>query len=494
MSGVVADSGENATKLENYGNVTGTEGSHANSPRLTGCAGYVSSKVQGINQGNITWAGTGGATSLAGICFYGSAYDSTNGVEGDDTKGKITFSGSSTGNTHFGGIARDPWNANFSNCNNYGDMHISGHSRGSMYVGGVIYVGVAEGYTCSNCNNYGDINISATVGDENNTGADFFVGGLAYACALNDNKKAKTYINCHNYGDINILPSCVVANSMRLGGLIANIESDILATFASCSNHGKLNSASTSSDKTSGSHCIGGCFSTFDNNKQMIIKGGIKNTGNITISGENKKSSLVVGGVFGNIAADGITTGFEGKLINEGDINISGKSATSIRIGGVIGTMSYTMPIPMICTGDITVTGSGKNTADNRIGGVVASTSKKFSNCEYYGTITAVGYGPVVGMLTGSPRTADFNATDCKIGGKMRIESDPIDDKLITTDIDESNYMNYMYGPGAATDWTGSENFDNCSVLTAAPVVPFPVVPEATETPAPETGDTTTEQ
>ena len=170
---------------------------------------------------------------------------------------------------------RDSWTANASNSTNYGDMHITGASGGSMYIGGCIYAGIKEGYTCTNFNNYGDINVSSTIGSETNTGADFFIGGLAYACAKGDEGKPKGYINCNNYGHINVTSSCSVANSMRIGGLIANIESDgFLPTFDSCNNYGDITIAGTSSVHTSGSFCIGGCISNFDNNKQnMVIKG-----------------------------------------------------------------------------------------------------------------------------------------------------------------------------------------------------------------------------
>ncbi len=499
LAGVGADVGEDAKTSENYGDIICTADCFAKNPRVTGVVGYVSDRVTScINHGNLTYAGACGTLSMAGICHYGTANSCTNGAEGDDTKGQIIFSGSSTGNTHFGGIMRDSWTANASNSTNYGDMHITGASGGSMYIGGCIYAGIREGYTCTNFNNYGDINVSATIGSEANTGADFFIGGLAYACAVDDNKKAKGYFNCNNYGHINVTSSCSVANSMRIGGLIANIESDgFLPTFDSCNNYGDITIAGTSSVHTSGSFCIGGCISNFDNNKQnMVIKGGMKNTGNITLSGENARSSVVVGGVFGTIAADAYTNGFELYLANEGNISVSATAKTTFHIGGVVGTMRYNMAIPMYNTGDITLTGTCGSPADNRIGGLAGSTANAFHG-ECFCNITAVGNDRVTGMLTGATRANTFAESNSKVGGSIcttvnTITTEEADGTINTitenhvVPLDATNYFNYLYG--GTTDWsTITTNYDGATLLSSKDDI---VYPSPAVEPAPEEGTT----
>ena len=499
LAGVSADVGEDAKTSENYGDVICTADCFANSPRVTGVVGYVSDRVTScINHGNLTYAGECGTLSMAGICYYGTANSCTNGAEGDDTKGQIIFSGSSTGNTHFGGIMRDSWTANASNSTNYGDMHITGASGGSMYIGGCIYAGIREGYTCTNFNNYGDINVSSTIGSETNTGADFFIGGLAYACATDDNKKPKGYINCNNYGHINVTSSCSVANSMRIGGLIANIEEDgLIPTFDSCNNYGDITIAGTSSVHSSGSFCIGGCISNFDNNKQnMVIKGGMKNTGNITLSGENARSNVIVGGVFGNIAADAYTNGFELYLANEGDISVSTTAKTNFHIGGVVGIMRYDMAVPMYNTGDITLTGTCGSPDDNRIGGLAASTANAFHG-ECFCNITAVGNESVTGMLTGSIRADTFAESNSKVGGSIcttvnTITTEEADGTINTitenhvVPLDATNYFNYLYG--GPTDWsTITTNYDGATWISSKDDI---VYPSTAVEPAPEEGTT----
>ena len=45
------------------------------------------------------------------------------------------------------------------------------------------------------------------------------------------------------------------------------------------------------------------------------------------------------------------------------------------------------------------------------------------------------------------------------------------DESYKTTVLDASNFHNYIFGSGEATDWTGTDNYDGCSVLTAKPTV-----------------------
>ena len=35
--------------------------------------------------------------------------------------------------------------------------------------------------------------------------------------------------------------------------------------------------------------------------------------------------------------------------------------------------------------------------------------------------------------------------------------------------ITETNFFNYIYGSGEATDWTGTDNYDGCTCLSAKP-------------------------
>ena len=50
-------------------------------------------------------------------------------------------------------------------------------------------------------------------------------------------------------------------------------------------------------------------------------------------------------------------------------------------------------------------------------------------------------------------------------------EYDTEDEEYKTTVLDESNFYNHIFSSGENTDWTGTEDYDGCSVLTAKPVV-----------------------
>lgn len=228
----------------------------------------------------------------------------------------------------------------------------------------------------------------------------------------------------------------------------------------------------------------------------MVIKGGMKNTGNITLSGENARSSVVVGGVFGTIAADAYTNGFELYLANEGNISVSATAKTTFHIGGVVGTMRYNMAIPMYNTGDITLTGTCGSPADNRIGGLAGSTANAFHG-ECFCNITAVGNDGVTGMLTGAGRSDTFAESNSKVGGSIcttvnTITTEEADGTINTitenhvVPLDATNYFNYLYG--GTTDWsTITTNYDGATLLSSKDDI---VYPSPAVEPAPEEGTT----
>ena len=45
------------------------------------------------------------------------------------------------------------------------------------------------------------------------------------------------------------------------------------------------------------------------------------------------------------------------------------------------------------------------------------------------------------------------------------------DEKYNTTALNASNYYNFIYGSGANTDWTGTDNYDGCSLLESKPSI-----------------------
>ena len=143
-------------------------------------------------------------------------------------------------------------------------------------------------------------------------------------------------------------------------------------------------------------------------------------------------------------------------------------------------TSTTTLPenLKLINTGDLEVSGGFGESDTAYIGGIVGNTSMSFANAESYCNIKAyrVVDGVVskytgVGHIMGTERAATILAQNCKVGGSVIGEYNIEDEKYKVETLNESNFHNFIYGSGEATDWTGTDNYDGCSVLTAKPSV-----------------------
>jgi hypothetical protein len=107
----------------------------------------------------------------------------------------------------------------------------------------------------------------------------------------------------------------------------------------------------------------------------------------------------------------------------------------------------------------------------SQIGGVVSSSVAPVNNVECYCTINAPT-ATSVGFIMATPRVpGSAIATNCKIGGTLIGEYDPADFTNKTITLDESNFHNYIFGSGENTDWTGTDNYDGCTVIAARPEI-----------------------
>ena len=96
----------------------------------------------------------------------------------------------------------------------------------------------------------------------------------------------------------------------------------------------------------------------------ITIKGSFKNTGDVTVGGGNKTSTVYIGGIghlgsSGSLLADGEG---EVKVINTGKITFTGSAKTDLRIGGITPVLNkggiISENIKFINTGDLEVSGS----------------------------------------------------------------------------------------------------------------------------------------
>jgi hypothetical protein len=207
------------------------------------------------------------------------------------------------------------------------------------------------------------------------------------------------------------------------------------------------------------------------------------NKGNITFDGENTRNYVSIGGIFGSFGSKVAAPDFSGNLVNTGNFTFSGKAKTYLRIGGIISVHSGpTIPVPMINTGDITVTGTCDLTsASTQIGGITAAQANPIKNAQYYGDIKAIGFKGKLGLISGKAYAETLTISDSAVGGTVTYDeiedNDPSGDVLMLPNVqtvDTSNYYKFLYGTEVEESIATS---NNVTVLTSAP---------STEQPAPE--------
>ena len=478
----------------NRGNILFAGTSTATDTCISGCIGssvvdegaktHTCSDMQ--NLGNITVTGTTKKLFLSGITYRttGNGSNLINGSPDDPTKGVITFSGKTTGATrlYISGVVYDPDN-NLTSCANYGAINMSGSTSSTMHIGGIAASNINPGKTWTDVCNYGNITISGFVGDSaiegSESGSDTFVGGMFDI--ITASTEVRTMIRCGNYGNIEFTETFKSANAFRCSGFYPRQENAGPMVLEDCFNAGNFTMNGIGSARSGGNFKVAGGIADMAQ-ASITIKGSFKNTGDITVGGGNKTSTVYIGGIghlgsTGSLLADGEG---EVKVINTGKITYTGSAKTDLRIGGITPVLNkggiISENIKFVNTGDIEVSGTYGEGKTAYVGGIVGNSTMSVSNAESYCEIKALPADGTtlytgVGFITGGIRSADLIASNCKVGGQIIGEYNIEDEEYKTYTLDESNFYNYIYGSGEATDWTGTDNYDGCSVLTAKPSV-----------------------
>ena len=479
----------------NRGNILFAGTSTATDTVLSGCIGssvvddgaktHTCSDMQ--NLGNITVTGTTKKLFMSGITYRttGNATGLTNGVEGDPTKGVLTFSGATTNATrlYISGLVYDPDN-NLTSCANYGAINMSGSTSSTMHIGGISAANINPGKTWTDVCNYGNMTISGYVGDPNITdsdkGSDTFVGGMFDI--ITASTSVRTMIRCGNYGDMEFTETFKSANAFRCSGFYPRQENAGPVVLEDCFNAGNFTMNGMSSARSSGNFKVAGGIADMAQ-ASITIKGSFKNTGDITVGGSNKTAAVYIGGVghlgsSGSLLADGEG---EVKVINTGKITYTGSAKTDLRIGGITPSLTASATISenikFINTGDIEVSGTYGAGSTANIGGIAGNSTATINNAESYCKINALPINGAalytgVGHITGGTRGVDgLIVSNCKVGGTVIGEYNVEDEEYKVETLNESNFYNFIYGSGEATDWTGTDNYDGCSLLSAKPSI-----------------------
>lgn len=346
----------------------------------------------------------------------------------------------------------------------------------------------AYNYSRTRNSNHGDVIVNAEIKVNN------FVGGMVY-----DSSAKMKYTDCHNTGNLILGEKAVVNTQTRWGGFVGKHEKDAAADailyniFDGCSNSGDIIIKGNASKTTYAA--FGGLYGTATGNTQIIILNGFTNSGDIIFEGEingaftdntslAKRNFLDLGGLFGHLAgtialSNADNPSWTGDVVNTGTIKHAGKAVNAVRIGGFAGSMFGPTPTitdgKIINLGELVCTGTfGSETAQyNGVGGIVGYTTSTIDNAESYCNIDASGIA--MGFITGSARSASVIAKNCKIGGTITTieigedgNGDPIN-KVVTSPIDETNWMNYIYGTLPA--WEDGTDYDGCSFLSVKPTI-----------------------
>jgi hypothetical protein len=201
------------------------------------------------------------------------------------------------------------------------------------------------------------------------------------------------------------------------------------------------------------------------------VLNGYTNTGDFTINPKSVASSksVQVGGMVGNYSgtwSDNST----GTLRNKGNITYAGASSTgsTVRIAGILAALAKVPPtnLKLVNTGNLNVTGTGKYVY---VGGILGA-GKNVVGADCHSEIYAPN-ATAVGWIMAAARSTTLYATNCRVGGIKVTGWDDSDMEPVAlgNKITATNFMNYIYSGANATDWTGTENYDGCTFLSAKP-------------------------
>ena len=483
IGGVIGNSDKYSTDLTNSGNIRMNANvaiaSASISTYIGGCVGLAyTANLGGVcknlsNSGDISFEGgsytTGDVALNIGGCV-GYQYGNSHTNDSFYNSGNITYNTTTTsaGALRMGGVGAY-LQCTATNLTNDGKISLIGKTGTSAYIGGIVCQ--PNGYDRPGLVNNGDIYVDATIAK------DCFIGGLCYE--LKSGNK-KLWRDCVNNGDITVTKNSLIKGNLAIGGIIAKAsttgENKI---FQNCVNNGSI----TDNSKTTGTHSLGGLIGYLSNGVGLIVKDSFINNGTITYAGTTDGADgIYVGGVLGygyTFSYD--TTTWTGNVINNGNIIASGTSiGGQYNVAGIMASAvgSLGENVNLYSFGDITVTGGGteKNGTEGieSIGGIFGKNpSYAIYNANVFCNIKAIGAN-YVGMVQGYARTADACAFNSNIGGtickEVKFNGDTFQDEEFVVTIDESNFMDYIYG--TTTDWTGVTNYDGCSFLTVKPEVP----------------------
>ena len=404
----------------------------------------------------------------------------TNCVATNNAEGKGITLACDCKNIYVGLVGRFPtsttlYNHSIVDCTNSMDMHITSDfsASDSCYL------------TFGSAENVNDAKVALAITNYTNSGNILFEGeATSYLCLSSmigywrtkaGSAHTLTMTNCTNTGHITVTGKC----SYRpcIAGFIG-YNSAKYVTLTNLQNKGNITVDNKAEGTLTNWTSIGGIIA-YDGYSTQYTK--CVNSGNITVTGNYEgeyKSAAVplrVGGIVGYTISD---LHFNDGMANTGNITVGAEGVTTsvkqLFVGALWGESTKDDPaITMVNptnVGNITVTNvTNANVEGSYIGGIIGKLNVNVSNAQCYAEIVAKGYTNV-GWIMGAARSENSKAVNCKVGGYIRVIDEEDESESIQY-ITEADYFNYIYGNGINTDWTGTDNYDGCTVLTEKPVI-----------------------
>ena len=424
------------------------------------------------NTGNISVEGTYASDiTIAGIA--GTISEAANNIT---NSGNITFSGTAAKVSYISGIG-STISAALTDVANNGTVSSTGTHTGDLFVSGIASYKFTGG-AMTRVNNRGDLDINATLNAALRV-AGLWTSNVGYAAST-------IYTDCHNCGYINIVDSATATTNcvLHVGGLMGYTNKPV--TFDGCSNSGKVVNGVKKGiyierNTYSGVCSFGGILGYAKSN--ITIKNGITNSADIHSKVNNKYNGAAgrypIGGIIAHCTSDCKVFDWEGSIKNTGTITYNGSigEKSLLGVGGVIGISETTTSCKadLVNTGDFIIKGNEENVFNSPalpttygFGGIIGVTSHSIENAESYFTLDAKELTNV-GWITGSARVnSSIVAKNCKIGGGLLTID--VEDKHTSTELfSNDNFYDYIYGSGTNTDWTGTDNYDGCTLLEVKP-------------------------
>ena len=500
------------TDVHNTGDVTCSGTATAGTIQVAGVCGALgnysvttNASKPSSNSGTVKFCGKAlDSTKDVKIAGYAAILNYSKGMSNLLNKGAVIYEATAEHlpkSMSVGGLACDI-NFAISNCENSGNISVSGTAAVAVNVSGI---GTTVKGTLTNVTNSGKLSSTAThnkeirlsgivgpsftgvtienavnTGDLELNGKAKYGLGVAGIWAVNQAGEV-TLKNCHNRAAITVKSSETNGSSNHIAGLIGYTSKSV--TLDGCSNSNNSAGKGIYVEQTVNhgyfdiSGGVGYVYGKSGAESVVKILNGFTNSADIHAKAiHTYASGYPVAGVLATYHLAGASfEDWTGTIKNTGTITFEGEStlATDIlAVGGVVGRTIASCEANLVNTGKIIIKkkdGSSFPTSHG-FGGVIGYTTNSIKNAKCVCDIEALNIeGAKIGFITGVDRSNTVVASNCQIGGTVCTkegETGPEDEPVwgpIKEALKANTFYRYIYGSAITADQASA---DGCSYIS----------------------------